>query len=350
MPLSLDALAVLDTIARRGSFAAAAAELGKVPSALTYTVRRLEDELDVLIFDRRGKRAHLTAAGEELLEQGRLLMRAADDLVCRVKELASGWEVELRIALDGVVAFERMRPLLEDFYRLNAPTRLRFSYEVLDGGWDALLSGRADLAIGVSSETPAAAFASGLYTVRPLGDVRFVYCVAPHHPLAALPEPLEPEVLVRHRAIAVANSARHLPLRSAGLVSGQATLTVATLEQKVAMQVAGLGAGYLPEAFARPHLASGRLVERQTTRRSEAEVVQYAWRRAARGKAQAWWLSRLEVARVRRQLLAGPPEPPAAPSRTASSDGSSAASSAAFSAAPRGAPAARAPRRRAATG
>ncbi|MBK8765745.1 MAG: LysR family transcriptional regulator [Burkholderiaceae bacterium] len=350
MPLSLDALAVLDTIARRGSFAAAAAELGKVPSALTYTVRRLEDELDVLIFDRRGKRAHLTAAGEELLEQGRLLMRAADDLVCRVKELASGWEVELRIALDGVVAFERMRPLLEDFYRLNAPTRLRFSYEVLDGGWDALLSGRADLAIGVSSETPAAAFASGLYTVRPLGDVRFVYCVAPHHPLAALPEPLEPEVLVHHRAIAVANSARHLPLRSAVLVSGQATLTVATLEQKVAMQVAGLGAGYLPEAFARPHLASGRLVERQTTRRSEAEVVQYAWRRAARGKAQAWWLSRLEVARVRRQLLAGPPEPPAAPSRTASSDGSSAASSAAFSAAPRGAPAARAPRRRAATG
>ena len=141
-------------------------------------------------------------------------MRAADDLVCRVKELASGWEVELRIALDGVVAFERMRPLLEDFYRLNAPTRLRFSYEVLDGGWDALLSGRADLAIGVSSETPAAAFASGLYTVRPLGDVRFVYCVAPHHPLAALPEPLEPEVLVHHRAIAVANSARHLPLRS----------------------------------------------------------------------------------------------------------------------------------------
>jgi molybdenum-dependent DNA-binding transcriptional regulator ModE len=110
MSLSLDALAVLDAIARRGSFAAAAAELGKVPSALTYTVRRLEDELDVLIFDRRGKRARLTAAGAELLEQGRVLIRAADDIVCRVKEVASGWEVELRIALDGVVAFRRMRP------------------------------------------------------------------------------------------------------------------------------------------------------------------------------------------------------------------------------------------------
>ena len=243
MILSLDSIAVLDAIARRGSFAAAASELGKVPSALTYTVRRLEEELDVLLFDRRGKRARLTAAGEELLERGRLLMRSADDIVCRVKEVASGWEVELRIAVDGVVAFEQVRSLIEDFYRLGAPTRLRFSYEVLDGGWDALLSGRADLAIGVSSETPAAAFASGLYTVRPLGAVRFVYCVAPHHPLAGLPEPLEPEVLVRHRAVVVANSARALPLRSAGLVSGQDTLTVATLEQKVAMQLAGLGGG-----------------------------------------------------------------------------------------------------------
>ena len=43
---------MMDTIARTGSFAAAARELGKVPSALTYNVRQLEDALDVLLFDR----------------------------------------------------------------------------------------------------------------------------------------------------------------------------------------------------------------------------------------------------------------------------------------------------------
>ena len=42
--LSLDALAVLDAIDRRGSFAAAAVELDRVPSAITYTVRRLEED------------------------------------------------------------------------------------------------------------------------------------------------------------------------------------------------------------------------------------------------------------------------------------------------------------------
>ncbi len=61
MNLSLEAVALLDLIARRGSFGAAARELGRVPSALTYQVRRLEESLDVLIFDRRRRGARLTA-------------------------------------------------------------------------------------------------------------------------------------------------------------------------------------------------------------------------------------------------------------------------------------------------
>jgi hypothetical protein len=55
--LSLDALLVLDAIARKGSFAAAAEELHRVPSAITYTVQKLEQDLDVQLFDRSGHRA-----------------------------------------------------------------------------------------------------------------------------------------------------------------------------------------------------------------------------------------------------------------------------------------------------
>ena len=67
---------MMDTIARTGSFAAAARELGKVPSALTYSVRQLEDALDVLLFDRSSRQARLTAAGEELLHEGRRIDEA----------------------------------------------------------------------------------------------------------------------------------------------------------------------------------------------------------------------------------------------------------------------------------
>ena len=76
--LTPEALTMMDVIARTGSFAAAARELGKVPSSLTYSVRQLEDALDVLLFDRRSRQATLTAAGQELLDEGRRLLEEID--------------------------------------------------------------------------------------------------------------------------------------------------------------------------------------------------------------------------------------------------------------------------------
>ena len=60
--------------AHEGTHSAAARELGKVPSALTYSVRQLEEALDVLLFDRSSRQAQLTAAGTELLTEGRRLL------------------------------------------------------------------------------------------------------------------------------------------------------------------------------------------------------------------------------------------------------------------------------------
>ncbi len=310
MALTLEAIETVDTIARKGSFAAAAAELGKVPSALTYTVRKLEDELDVLLFDRRGPRAQLTAAGRELLDEGRRLLRSADDLARRVRRVASGWEPELRIGVDALIGFDRLRPLIEDFYRLDAPTRLRFSYEVLDGAWEALVEGRADLVIGAPHDAPSPALASTRFSLRPLGRVGFLFCVAPHHPLADAPEPIAAETLLRHRAVALAGTSRLQPSRTTGLLSGQPTLTVATLEQKVAMQVAGLGVGWLPEPFVRREVAAGRLVVRRPAEPRPPAVVHYGWRRADPGNALTWWLGRLDLPLVRERLLAGPDTEP----------------------------------------
>ena len=49
-PLSLEAFEVLDAIDRRGSFAAAADSLYRVPSAVSYTVQKLEQDLGVVLF------------------------------------------------------------------------------------------------------------------------------------------------------------------------------------------------------------------------------------------------------------------------------------------------------------
>lgn len=284
--LSLDALLVLDAIDRKGSFAAAAHELHRVPSAVTYTVQKLEQDLDVLLFDRRGHRAKLTTAGRELLHEGRHLLRAAGELEARVKRVATGWEAELRIAYDGLIPAAAMLTLAGDFYAGHAQTRLRFASEVLGGCWDALVSNRADLAIGASGEGPA----GGGYQTRPLGEIDWVFAVAPEHPLAKAREPLTREDILAHRAVVVADSSRNLPPRTTGLLSGQDTLTIADAAAKLRAQALGLGVGYLPQCLAEAAVARGELVIKRTEEAKVSQMLHLAWRTAHRGKALKWFV------------------------------------------------------------
>jgi len=301
--LTLESLRILDAIDRKGSFAAAALALDRVPSALTYSIRKLEEDLDVLLFDRRGHRAKLTPAGQELLNEGRNLLCAADELEQRVKRAAKGWEVELRIVCDPVIPFRKMLPLIADFDRTGSGTRLRFSEEVLSGTWEALMTGRADLAIGAVHESPDLMRMSGGYQTRALGDVEWVFAVAPNHPLASAPDPIEPALLQQHRAVAVGDTGRILPGITAGLLSGQQTLTVAGTEEKLAAQLAGLGCGHLPRAIAAPYLRSGALIEKQTSTAKPRQTVYIAWRTATRGKSLKWFLQRLAEPETQRMLL-----------------------------------------------
>ncbi len=216
--LDLDALLVLDAIARRGSFAAAAEELHRVPSSVTYAIQKLEESLRVTLFDRKGHRARLTPAGEALLREGRDLLSMADGVVRNVQRIATGWEAELRIAVGDLIPYGKMLDLVEAFHRITPDTRLRLSTEVLGGTWDALVSGRADLVIGAPGDGPP----GGSYARHPLGEVEFVFAVAPHHPLAAEPEPLSHDVIRKYRAVAAADSSRGLPPRTVGLLPGSA--------------------------------------------------------------------------------------------------------------------------------
>lgn len=299
MKLSLDALLVLDAIDRRGSFAAAAAELHRVPSAITYAVHKLEQDLDVELFDRTGHRATLTAAGVELLREGRQLLEAAGALEARVKRVATGWEAELRIGYDDIVPVERLYPLVAEFYRNQHGTRLRLAAEVMEGCWDALVSGRVDLVVGAPGTGPSGAG----YSTRLMGSIRFAFALAPDHPLAALPEPLRPCDIVQHRAISVADSTRNLPPRTSGLLSGQDTLTVPTLAAKIEAHRRGLGIGYLPEHLAEREAQAGRLVIRQVAEPKPEAPLYVAWRSGRKGKALAWFLKRLEAPGVAPALL-----------------------------------------------
>lgn len=304
MRLSLDALEVLDAIDRHGSFAAAAKALHRVPSALSYSVQKLEQDLDVTIFDRRGHRAVLTEAGRELLAQGRHLLAAAASLEGRVRQVARGWEAELVIAVNDILPMAPFFGLCRDFYAGHRDTHLRLRREVLSGTWDALADGRADLAVGVTGDPPG-----GGYLVERLGEMDFLFVMAPDHPLAGCAEPLVAADRRRHRAVAAADSSRGLPARSVGLLAGQETLTVPDLQAKMAAQTAGLGVGYLPRWLVAPEIAAGRLVARLPEEGLPTETLFLACRVGHHGRALAWFRERLLGQECRRELF----PPPAAP-------------------------------------
>ncbi len=289
MRFSLDSLLILDAISRNGSFAAAADELHRVPSALSYSVHKLEQDLGVKLFDRSGHRAVLTQAGDELLQEGRILLRSAEELEARVKRVATGFETELRIAVSDLVPLPRLYPLLDAFYKEACGTRLRILTEVYGGCWDALASGRADLAIGAPGEGPA----GGGYNSRSMGILEFVFAVAPFHSLASFPEPLKNTDIMKHRAVSAGDSSRNLPPRTSGLLSGQDVLTVPSMAAKIEAQCLGLGVGYLPRQIAEPEFAAGRLISKAVEEHKPEVQLFIAWRSNHKGKALLWFIEKL---------------------------------------------------------
>ena len=150
--------------------------------------------------------------------------------------------------------------LCEAFLALNSPTRLRIRHETLSGTMAALTSGQADLALGVALGQHMAADIQHMA----LGEVPFVFAVAPQHPLAQAAEPLSDALLVQHRMVAVADSVQRGSGLTVGLQGGQDVFTVPDMPSKLQAQLRGLGAGFLPQSLADPYAQRGLLVIKRT--------------------------------------------------------------------------------------
>ena len=103
MDFSLDSIRALDAIVQEGSFAGAARTLHKAQSAVSYSIRQLEDALDIELFDRSGHRAELTPAGRAVLDEGRLLLARARSIEGIARQFRQGWEPELNVVVDGIL-------------------------------------------------------------------------------------------------------------------------------------------------------------------------------------------------------------------------------------------------------
>jgi DNA-binding transcriptional LysR family regulator len=286
MRLTLDSLLVLDAIDRAGSFAGAADQLHRVQSAVSYAIHKLEQDLDVVVFDRSGHRAKLTDAGAQLLEEGRTLLLRADELERRVKQLSAGAEARFAITIGDFVQRSALYPLLSAFYETpgHQSTYLQVTREAHWTCWEALLSGRSDLLIGGLEPGPSV---DG-YCTRALGEVRMALVVPPTHPLAGSEEPIPSNGLSQYRVVRPAAP----PFVPRAEHTSERVMTVEDYSAQVEAIRHGLGIGYVAAYSVQDDVDAGRLVAKMVSGAPRLRLAM-AWRTSGACDVLQWFLEKL---------------------------------------------------------
>lgn len=280
-PISIEVLEILDAIDRRGSFARAAEELEKATSAISYGVQKLEEQLDIALFQRQGRRSVLTPAGRLVLVEGRNILNNTVRLADQAREVATGWESRIRIAVESLHSCSHFFSVLDEFMQEHASMELDVCECVLNGGWEALEQDRVDLIVGVPGPVPL----QRGYRAIPIGHSDLVPVIGASHEqveLAAQQVDLKATV-AGLRSIVTHDTSTFDIARSAGLSDEGKTLYVQNIEQKERAILAGLGIGHLPRERILSHLDSGALVELKLGEVTNHEKF-LAWKISNKGK------------------------------------------------------------------
>ncbi|EJA7338484.1 TPA: LysR family transcriptional regulator [Vibrio parahaemolyticus] len=286
-PITLEALHILDAIDRRGSFAAAANELDRAPSSLSYQIQKLEQDLDINIFDRSGHKALFTETGKLILERGRAILQASEKLVNDATLLANGWELDITVAFDGIIPISNFFQMVDALAEVSS-TRIRLQEEILAGSWESLNTGRADLLVCPSLDTLPQEVKA-----EKIGKMSMIWVAATEHYVHKRSGEFDDSAREKYRIIAIADTAREQPALSINIIQKQPRLTVTNFTAKVEALTAGLGIGTLPRQIALPLIEKGVLKQIEGTEEQPMDII-LAWRRNTMGEAKSWCIQYLK--------------------------------------------------------
>ncbi|WP_394821133.1 LysR family transcriptional regulator [Pendulispora albinea] len=261
--LTLDQLRVLVTICDTGSFSAAGRALGRVQSAISQTVKALEEAQGVELFDRRKHKPTLTAVGAVLVEQARTVLASADRFAAIAAGTRMGLEPALALAIDPLVP---TAPLIDSLRALQATfpdLPVSFSTEGVSGAERRLRDGSASLAFCLLLPS-----VPDDLTVYPIMDLRLTPVAAADHTLARLGRKVNRADLQAHVQLVLSSSAG-AEGASYGVVSTRVWRFV-DLGRRLDFLLAGFGWCTMPSYILAPYLADGRLVELDVSDESRA--------------------------------------------------------------------------------
>jgi DNA-binding transcriptional LysR family regulator len=233
-----------------GGFAQAASALSRSQSAVSYTVARLQESLDVPLLAIEGRRAVLTEYGRALLKRARSLIADLGKLESLAHSLKQGWEPELKLVVDAAFPRDRVLRIVAELQHLCPDTQMQLSDAVLSGAEEAITDATADVV--VTTRVPPG------YLGDWLMDVTFMAVARADHALFSTNHPLAPEDLVRYVQVVIRDSGVRHP-RDEGWLGAELRCTVSSMEASLATVEAGLAYAWLPEHLVRGALDGGAI-------------------------------------------------------------------------------------------
>lgn len=253
MDVTLDQLRILVTIADTGSFTAAGKSLRRVQSAISQSVKALEDAQGVELFDRSKHKPSLTAVGEVLVEQARAVLASADRFAAIAAGTREGLEPSLAIAIDPLVPTAPLIDSLRALQETYPDLPVSFSTEGVSGAEQRLRDGTASLAFCLLLPSPPEDL-----TAHAIMELPLVPVASATHPLARLGRPLTRSDLEAHVQLVLSSAGPGNA--SYGVISPRAWRFV-DLGRRLDFLLAGFGWCKMPAHVVEEHRASGRLVE-----------------------------------------------------------------------------------------
>ncbi|WP_035386865.1 DNA-binding transcriptional activator PunR [Ferrimonas senticii] len=270
---SYQELQVVESVSRNGGFAAAADELHKVPSAVSYTVRQVEEKLGVVLFVRHHKSIEITPSGAFFVEEAREIISRLDNLKLQTRKVANGWVSGISIVIDHAISEDQLNQLIADFYAEYSDVELMISSRSFNGMWDAIANEQADVVLGTTFAVPIIRHLKHQKLAR--GHWKFV--VAKEHPLAAETGLLTSKQIIQYPFIRTEDSSAVLFKHAAWQFDNQRRLTTPSWSSAIPLFVQGIGIGSMPSHLADPLIASGCLIEKPLQVKPEHPLCCVAW-------------------------------------------------------------------------
>ncbi|WP_436640644.1 LysR family transcriptional regulator [Microbaculum sp. FT89] len=271
-PNLIEHLTVFIVVAERGSFSAAAAELGRAVSSVSYAMAQVEAYCGFALLDRKPRGVILTERGRALYSEAKTVVERARRFASRARALELGEETRIRIAVDVLFPIRMLHDALTTFARQHSNVRIQFFAASFNSAWEDLRNGKADFALGLLAALPLD------MEGRSFDQITLSPAAAADHPLSRRTGPLTLADFASERQIYYVGS-YELEVERAGRTFSSDLWTANDLEHIRLMIRRGFGWSFATDHFFDDEVRTGtiRLLHCQDAQLHPVRSLGVAW-------------------------------------------------------------------------